>query len=674
VVDALGNRTELTYDGRGNLVQLRDALDQVTRYTYNGKGQLTSIIDPAGATTRYDRDTAGRIAQIVDALNRVTSFTYNADGLLDTRIDPNGSTTRYQLGALGQITGEAFGDGSSQAFSYDSAGRKTRATSGDVDLEYLYQDPLGRLSAVVNHTLGQTVKYAYDAQTGKRASVTRPDGTQAYAYDGFGQLTSTTGPDGKKIAFTYDRFGQLAEKRFPNGTVQKDGWDAWGRLSSRRVYSSAGVLLTGYSYTYDAIGRRVSSTDAQGRTTTWKYDALHRLIEEKSGGTTKTYAYDAAGNRVSITEDGTVKETYTYDDTHRLLTRTAGSITTTFDYDENGNLVEKLEGTRRSTYTYDGTNRLTGAQGPGGTDVYRYDAEGRRAYRSDSSGEAWILYDDEDAILESDAAGKPLRGFVHGPGIDEPLALIDYQRKDAWYYHTDAIGSVIALSDSKGALANAYRYDPFGVLTTDKASVANDYTFAGRRFDADTGLYDLRARQLDPAIGRFLQVDPRTPASFEQQRTGIAAALSAKVGQSLESLLGIPQMLNPYAYAGNNPQNMIDPAGENAMALPAFLLALMEFAEAITAFLLSPFFFWILVIVAIILLVAIVILMAANGNQADTGIMGEAQALIAAGLAAGICEALAMLMDAAKRACDSARQQRIKKTQKAKGCRHSRHS
>ena len=65
------------------------------------------------------------------------------------------------------------------------------------------------------------------------------------------------------------------------------------------------------------------------------------------------------------------------------------------------------------------------------------------------------------------------------------------------------------------------------------------------------------------------------------------------------------------------------------------------------------------------------VLMSASGNVADTGIMEEAQALIAAGAAATICAALQILMD---QASDSRRKQRIKATQKAKGCRHSRHS
>jgi len=64
-------------------------------------------------------------------------------------------------------------------------------------------------------------------------------------------------------------------------------------------------------------------------------------------------------------------------------------------------------------------------------------------------------------------------------------------------------------------------------------------------------------------------------------------------------------------------------------------------------------------------------------NVADTGIMEEVHSAIRAAAAAGaaltICEALSRLMSDAKRSGDNQRVSRIKKTQKAKGCRHSRH-
>lgn len=57
-------------------------------------------------------------------------------------------------------------------------------------------------------------------------------------------------------------------------------------------------------------------------------------------------------------------------------------------------------------------------------------------------------------------------------------------------------------------------------------------------------------------------------------------------------------------------------------------------------------------------------------NVGDTGIENEARDLIKRGVASSMCDALAILMDAAKSAKDTQRQQRIKATQKKYGCRH----
>jgi len=77
------------------------------------------------------------------------------------------------------------------------------------------------------------------------------------------------------------------------------------------------------------------------------------------------------------------------------------------------------------------------------------------------------------------------------------------------------------------------------------------------------------------------------------------------------------------------------------------------------------------VALAALAVIGVGLLMSSAGNVADTGIMEEARALIAAGKASDICKALAILMSGTS---DNARKLKIKATQKAMGCRHSRWS
>ncbi len=70
------------------------------------------------------------------------------------------------------------------------------------------------------------------------------------------------------------------------------------------------------------------------------------------------------------------------------------------------------------------------------------------------------------------------------------------------------------------------------------------FLYAGRRYDAETGLYYVRARYYDPDLGRFLSRDP----------------------------LGYAAGANLYLYAGGNPAAYTDPDGEFAFLILAGII------------------------------------------------------------------------------------------------------
>jgi RHS repeat-associated protein len=78
--------------------------------------------------------------------------------------------------------------------------------------------------------------------------------------------------------------------------------------------------------------------------------------------------------------------------------------------------------------------------------------------------------------------------------------------------------------------------------------------FTGELTDPTTGFLDLRARDLDPALGRFLSRDsvrPNAPGS---------------------------QGYNPYAYVANNPATWADPSGQSIGPAASELLYLLQAA------------------------------------------------------------------------------------------------
>ncbi len=62
------------------------------------------------------------------------------------------------------------------------------------------------------------------------------------------------------------------------------------------------------------------------------------------------------------------------------------------------------------------------------------------------------VYDQEDMLVEYDAANVPQARYTHGPGIDEPLARTDGTSGQTVYYHADGLGSITELTDGTGGV------------------------------------------------------------------------------------------------------------------------------------------------------------------------------------------------------------------------------
>jgi RHS repeat-associated protein len=192
------------------------------------------------------------------------------------------------------------------------------------------------------------------------------------------------------------------------------------------------------------------------------------------------------------------------------------------------------------TYAWDIENRLTTAtQGANTLGAYTYDALGRRVSKTVGANTTVFISDGLQKICEYEN-GTLARAYAYGTYIDEPLVMISGVNK--YYYHSNNLYSVAALTDAAGAVIERYKYDPYGkatILAPDGTTIRtaslvnNPFMYDGYYHDTETGLEFVNARYYSSDLGRFIARDP----------------------------IGYEGGINLYRYCSDNPANSTDPLG-----------------------------------------------------------------------------------------------------------------
>ncbi len=130
------------------------------------------------------------------------------------------------------------------------------------------------------------------------------------------------------------------------------------------------------------------------------------------------------------------------------------------------------------------------------------------------------------------------------------------ERDNRYYLHYDQVGSLRAITDSRGNIVKEITYDSYGNIISDtNPNFKVPFGFAGGLYDPDTKLVHFGYREYDPVIGRWLSKDP----------------LLFGGGDS-----------NLYGYFLQDLVNLVDSSGEFALAAAAVVIELA--AEAYLAY------------------------------------------------------------------------------------------
>ena len=357
------------------------------------------------------------------------------------------------------------------------------------------------------------VQYRYDSVRNKIGMTDADGGLHTYTYDVMRRLTGVINPLGERTTYAYDLNGRRTSVQLANGTRTSYVYDVCSRVQSVHTLKSDDSTVSKFEYEYDGNGRRTSVLEADGSRVTWTYDRISQVTSEWRTGTNPyrhTFTYDSVGNRTLKIEDGD-RTTLVYDACNQLLTSEDNSGTTTFTYDGNGNqtVVQKPSGDR-TTQVWDYENRLVKTIQPsGGITSMAYDADGLRLKLEEPTRTKLFVWDDQNYLAETDAAGATETAFTTEPSTYG--GLISHRKAGAsTTYHFDALGSTRALTDESEAVLERYNYTAFGTLLG-SPTLLTPFLWGGMvgyYWDAALATQYIRARHYQPMIARWISLDP----------------------------------------------------------------------------------------------------------------------------------------------------------------------
>jgi RHS repeat-associated protein len=406
-------------------------------------------------------------------------------------------------------------------FTYDHAGRlltQKQYLNGSSSYEVIVNNVYDELGQLKTKKVGNTLA--------------TPLQTVDYKYNVRGWLTNInqdSNNDNDLFNFTISYNNPTSGVALFNGNISQTSWNTANTDTSTKTYD----------YRYDAMNRITSATFNNGNynVNLVAYDKngnIERLDRKghlntgaTSFGTMDDLHYDYNGNQLkSVTDYGS--GTYGFKD--------GANTSTEYTYDDNGNMTSDAnKGITSITYNHLNLPKVVTINGQNIS--YTYDAVGtklRKVFGSNTLDYAGNYIYENNALKyfnlpEGYFEVTSTSGNVNGDYV--------YQYKD----HLDNIRLSYKKSGSNTVIVSEKNYYPFGLKhkgynTGSSSHLAEKKGFISAELQEENNInwYDVTARNYDPALGRWMNLDP----------------LAEKMRRH-----------SPYNYAFNNPVYWIDPDG-----------------------------------------------------------------------------------------------------------------
>ena len=409
-------------------------------------------------------------------------------------------------------------------------------------------------------------------------------------YDELGRLSGTERGSNDALSSTYSYNvrswltginGSLFKETLHYNELRSDrlGTDRrrfGGDVSSMEWRSGAGTGTRSYDFAYDGLGRLVSADYGEygdhvvGYGTSYSYDNMGNLLSLSREGDI-TSSLKGIVDNLSMTYDGCRLVSVSDSAPGPSVTGSADfrdgvSEVVEYTYDRNGNMTSDLN-RKVSLISYNRQNRPARMRHAGGTETFTYLPDGTKRGRTILGKDRSLSRTEYRGNLV--CADDSLKYIL----FDGGLIAMDGSSPEYLFFLRDHLGSVRVVARPDGKVVQVNHYYPYGMafagggmsgnaeahpvtgeggnvidgdleigggtggMELARPGASQPYRFLGNELYTSNslGLYDFSARMYDPALGRFLSVDPMAETCLN---------------------------MTPFAYCGNNPIIRVDPEGE----------------------------------------------------------------------------------------------------------------
>ncbi len=549
VRDPSGVITQVAYDPFGQILAESKTVGgvvQVTTFVYDDRGFIVSMQLPAGTEYSFSYDRNGNMVEQVIEGGATYKMAYDLNNNIVETLFPSGRVNRRTYDLAGQLVAENYFATASddepalvRSYAYDPSGRLTNITDGDISITFT-RDAAGRiLSETVDHGDGVSLSHqqSYEAN-GQLRSLTYPDGvTYTYSYNSAGLPISLDIPGRGVVSFSDYQWNRSKITTFPGGAQKVTSLNGYQEVMGLSVSDPSGNMLFAEQYQRNLLSDVVKVDRPQGDVE-YSYDEARQITGALSTAPaipSEGFSYDVNQNR--ILKGG---QAATYNLANQMLSFNGE----TFTYNADGQMVTRTKGGVTTNYDYDVAGRLSSIRSGGALVAsYRYDGLGRRVIKNVGGQITRFHYSPLGLAVEADASGSVIRSYGYeligyqeeqfrgSPGL-HPLFL--KQGGETYFFVYDQGFFPRMLFRPDGLVVWSADYTAFGETFIDPLSTVEcNLRLSNQYADSESGIHYNTRRYYDPALGRYLQIDP----------------------------LGVAASFNFYLFVGNSPLNNTDVYG-----------------------------------------------------------------------------------------------------------------